>query len=63
MNYGEYFFFVINVHTIPKENRHVVKGGRCRKAKDAKGKFCLGKRCQKQPSANHVCVQKRIIRA
>ena len=34
----------------------VVKGMQCRQAKDADGKFCLGNRCQRLPSANHVCV-------
>ena len=32
-----------------------------RQAKDADGKFCLGKKCQRQPSVNHTYVQKRLI--
>ena len=34
---------------------HVVEGETCRRAKDADSKFCLGKRCQQQPSTNHIC--------
>ena len=42
---------------------YVVKGEIYRQAKDADGKFCLGKRCQRQPSANHIYVRKRLIDA
>ena len=34
----------------------VVKCCTCRQAKDADGKFCLGKRCQRQLSADHIYV-------
>ena len=36
-------------------HKSVVEGQTCRRAKDADNKFCLGKRCQQQPSANHIC--------
>ena len=42
---------------------YAVKGKTCRQAKDADGKFCQGKRCQRQPSVNHMCVRKRLIDA
>ena len=48
-----------NTLILPTETRG--KGKTCRQAKDADGKFCLGKRCQRQPSANHICVPKRLI--
>ena len=41
--------------TVPYKS-DAVKDIPCRQAKDADGKFCLDNRCQRQPSANHVCV-------
>ena len=36
---------------------NVAKGTACRQAKDADGKFCLGKDATiRQPSANHIYV-------
>ena len=42
------------------QERDVVKGKTCCQTKDADGIFCLGKRCQRQLSANHIC-RKRLI--
>ena len=40
---------------------NVVKVKSCCQSKDAASNCCLGKRCQRQPSANHICVWTRLI--
>ena len=63
------FFAITNLKKFSWCN--VVKVKTCHQLKNANSifqickrcrqKFCLGDRCQRQPSANHTCVWKRLI--
>ena len=58
-----FFCFLFLKSQFYRSAGNVVKGITCHQAKDANSKFFSGKRCQRQPSANHTCVQKRLIDA